>query len=159
MDILLKTTTNITINKQLYYTFAFCLHGLWNLTENNVGPGPIHHTKGGSLHPAGYFLRGRGWTPLDKASQTHFSRSSCSARKASEICLLASEKTVGESLTGRPHNRLGGIATTPPPIPPLCAYDVMVSTPLATLAVLIWDHGWTLAAMRIVSDMTGLGEK
>jgi len=39
------------------------------------------------------------WTPLD-ASQSLFSRSARSARKASEICLRASEKTVGESLTG-----------------------------------------------------------
>ena len=47
------------------------------------------------------FLRGRRWwTPLDRAGQTRFSRSARSARKASEICLRASEKTVGESLTG-----------------------------------------------------------
>jgi len=32
----------------------------------------------------GVFLRGGGWTPLDKASQTRFSRSPRSARKASE---------------------------------------------------------------------------
>jgi len=38
--------------------------------------------------------------PLDKARQTHFSRSARLARKASEICLRASEKMVGESLTG-----------------------------------------------------------
>ena len=61
----------------------------------------VDHTKywqiRGSLHPAGSFFEGGGGTPLDKASQTRFSRS---ARKASEICLQASEKMVGESLTG-----------------------------------------------------------
>ena len=56
------------------------------------------HQTGGSLRPAGSFLTGE-WTPLDKASQTGFSRSARLARKASEICLRASEKTVGESLT------------------------------------------------------------
>ena len=40
------------------------------------------------------------WTPLDRASQSRFSRSARSARKASKNCLRASEKTVGESLTG-----------------------------------------------------------
>jgi len=60
--------------------------------------GPIHHTKQeGVCILQGLFDGGGGWTPLDKASHTHFSRS---ARKASEICLRASEKTVGESLTG-----------------------------------------------------------
>jgi len=34
---------------------------------------------------------------MDSAGQACFS---CSARKASEICLRASEKTAGESLTG-----------------------------------------------------------
>ena len=38
--------------------------------------------------------------PMNKASQTHCSRSARLARKASEICLRASEKTADESLTG-----------------------------------------------------------
>ena len=50
----------------------------------------------GSLCPAGSFLRGE-VVSLDRSSQTRFSRS---ARKVSEICLRASEKAVGESLTG-----------------------------------------------------------
>ena len=37
---------------------------------------------------------------LDKASQTRFSRSARLARKASKICLRASEETAGESLMG-----------------------------------------------------------
>jgi len=64
--------------------------------------GPIHgtpHQTGGSLRPVG-FLREEGGRRWIKQVRLIFSRSARLARKASEICLRASEKTVGESLTG-----------------------------------------------------------
>jgi len=73
----------------------------WATKFNRKYVGPIHDTKlGGVVCILAFFWGGGRWTPLDRAGQTRFSRSARSARKASEICLRASEKTVGESLTG-----------------------------------------------------------
>ena len=58
----------------------------------------VHTTPNrGSLHPVGSFLRWEGGRPwIDQVTSLFL----LSARKASEICLQASERTVGESLTG-----------------------------------------------------------
>ena len=70
----------------------------WATKFNRKYVGHIHDTKlRGVVCILAFFWGWGRWTPLDRAGHTRFSRS---ARKASEICLRASEKTVGESLTG-----------------------------------------------------------
>jgi len=82
---------NIPINR-LTDSRAVCMRGQSNLAENVQ----VLYATPSMGKSACWSLGGRS-THCGRASQTRFSRS---ARKASEICLRASEKTVVESLTG-----------------------------------------------------------
>ena len=116
---MLKIAMNITMKcEQALIHLRVLFAWATKFNRKCVGPIGLHDTKlgRGSLHPGFFFGGGRGWTLLDRAGQTRFSRS---ARKASEICLRASEKTVGESLTGllpRPNTRIQFFPTNPSPM-------------------------------------------
>ena len=94
---------NITMNR-FYYTFACCLHGLWNLKEKYVG---LYTTPNRGICVLVLFLGG-GWTPLDRASQTREKRARFACERARN-CLVSRLRIYSSvAVVSLPSSVLGG---------------------------------------------------